>query len=243
MTRICAKKANHIVTVSENSKSDIIEYLSISPQKITVIYNFILESEDVCKQGDGDSCIIAKNGDILMINKPFFVSVSTLQPGKNIEGLITAFSAFSEKNPQYYLYIVGNKGWGYDSIFKVARKLNICDKVFFTGYVDDSNLAKLYSNCEGVVYVSFYEGFGIPPLEGFYHNKACVVSDTSSLPEVVGQAGILVNPYNTTSIKDGLESFIQNKCHLERHIPTQISKFNSDIQVLKFKNVLHFAAN
>ena len=130
-----------------------------------------------------------------------------MQPAKNIDGLIDAFHLFHLENPSFYLYIVGSKGWNYRNLFTQVEKYNLEDRVIFTGYLDDSELSILYSKCIGVVYVSFYEGFGIPPLEGFYHNKSCVASNTSSIPEVVGKAGVLVDPYGI--FQNSCRSFLQ----------------------------------
>ena len=118
--------------------------------------------------------LLVNDGISLRLDVPFFVTVSTLQPAKNIDGLIKAFILFKKKNPSYYLYIVGNKGWNYSGLFDLVKQNNMEKYVFFSGYLDDVSLSTLYSYSKGIIYVSFYEGFGIPPLEGFYHGKSCV---------------------------------------------------------------------
>ena len=115
--------------------------------------------------------------------------------------------------------------------------MHIEDKVFFLGYLDDKKLSTLYSACIGVAYVSFYEGFGIPPLEGFYHNKVCIASSTSSIPEVVGKAGILVNPHEISSIYLGLKLFLKEKEKLTKYIPEQLRKFNPQKQIQVFNDL------
>lgn len=235
-TKLCLHIGNHIITVSQNSKTDIIKYAHITPSKISIIYNFITNQESVVQRGLQQ--VHTQDGRQIDLHCNYFLTVATLQPGKNIEGLLEAFSIFLHNNPHYFLYIVGNKGWGYQTIFDKIEELKLHDKVILTGYLDDSSLATLYEYCLGVVYTSFYEGFGIPPLEGFYHNKSCVASNNSSLPEVVGNAGILVDPYSPQSIAEGLAQFLSAHTYLERHIPTQIAKFAPAKQTQAFLSLI-----
>lgn len=235
-TKLCLKIGYHIVTVSQNSKKDIIRYTHINPNKISIIYNFITNHEPITQQGPHK--VFTSDGQPINLNRTYFLTVSTLQPGKNIEGLLEAFNIFLHKNANYYLYIVGNKGWGYQTIFDKVKRLKLDQNVILTGYMDDASLSTLYDNCIGVVYTSFYEGFGIPPLEGFYHKKSCVASNNSSLPEVVGKAGILVDPYHPNSIAEGLNTFLTRHTELEKEIPTQIAKFSPTTQTHAFLTLL-----
>lgn len=232
MTYLTAKVADCIVTVSQSSKKDIIRLLKVDESKIHIIYNFLLNDELVTRNRN-DISLKLKNDEILDLNVPFFLTVSTLQPAKNIDGLIKSFALFVRRFPSYYLYIVGNKGWNYTSLFNLVKEKNIADRVIFTGYLDDVSLSLLYSKCKGVIYVSFYEGFGIPPLEGFYHGKICVASNTSSIPEVVGMAGYLVNPYDVNSIEEGMENLVKDQENRKQYIPIQLQKFDSKKEVRK----------
>lgn len=232
MTYLAAKVSDKIVTVSKCSKCDIIRLLKIRPSKISVIYNFILDDEPVVRS-QNNAFVDLENGKRLNLNVPFFLTVSTLQPAKNIDGLINAFSLFVQENSSYYLYIVGNKGWNYSNLFDLVASKRLNDRVIFTGYLNDEKLSSLYSKCVGVVYVSYYEGFGIPPLEGFFHGKVCVASNLSSMPEVVGNAGVLVDPYDICSIKEGMNLLISMKKQLERYIPIQLRKFAPQKQIQK----------
>ena len=105
--------------------------------------------------------------------------------------------------------------------------------VFFSGYLDDVSLSTLYSYSKGIIYVSFYEGFGIPPLEGFYHGKSCVASNVSSIPEVVGEAGYLVDPYDIKSIAGGMDLLVDDIEGRVRFIPEQLKKFIPENQIKK----------
>lgn len=229
---IAAKLAYMIVTVSNNSKSDICRITNIDDKKVHVIYNFIRNDEKVV-QGKNNVELVKDYG----ICKPYFLTVATLQPGKNLERLIRSFKKFLEKEPGFQLCIVGNKGWGFASIFDEVKKYNLQDDIVFTGYVDDETLDVFYSHCYGVIYVSLYEGFGIPPLEGFYHNKSAVVSNNSSLPEVVGNAAIMVNPTDDDSISKGMNEFINKKDELQCHIMKQMDVFKPEIIVREFLNL------
>lgn len=232
-TKLCLKIGTHIITVSQNSKADIIKYVRINPRKISIVYNFITKDETITQRNLRPT-IITEDGASIDLHHNYFLTVATLQPGKNIEGLLDAFHMFLQTHPTYYLYIVGSKGWGYQSIFDKAKELQLEHNVIFTGYLDDASLAALYEACMGVVYTSFYEGFGIPPLEGFYHKKSCVASNNSSLPEVVGEAGILVDPHSPRSIAEGMVNFLAWHTQLEQKIPVQIAKFSPEKQTQTF---------
>lgn len=222
MTFIAAKLADKIVTVSQNSKRDIINILKIPNSKIDIVYNFIDSNEDIVTLGKIMPIDLQKMG----LTSPYFLNVSTLQPGKNVERLIRAFKSFCSFNNNYQLCIVGNKGWGYKAIFDEVKKYKMENNIIFTGYVSDHILSCLYEQCYGVVYVSLYEGFGIPPLEGFYHSKACVCSQNSSLPEVVGDAGVLVDPIDENSICNGMIKFIQIRELLENNAKNRLIRFD-----------------
>lgn len=232
--------ADKIITISENSKKDIIHHLKVDPNKVSVAYCFLSTSEiDDIKEINIDSKkYIDTEGGRVLIKKPYFLSVSTLQPGKNFEGLIKAFALFHLKHPNYKLYIVGKKGWKYDTIFKGLQNSDVNANIIITGYISDGDVHRLYEKCEGVVFVSFSEGFGYCPLEGFYHEKICVASNISSIPEVVGKAGIYVDPYNIHSICDGMEELIIRKESLYQFIPSQLEKFNPNKQIKNFMKIL-----
>ena len=228
-TKLSAFLSHKILTVSNNSKKDICEILNVNNDKVCVVYNFINEDESVVK-GRKDPNVLLKMG----LDKPYFLTVATLQPGKNVERLIRSFAAFLKEHNNYQLCIVGNKGWGYSSIFQEVEKCGVVNDVIFTGYQNDDVLDILYQHCYGVVYVSLYEGFGIPPLEGFFHNKVAIVSNNSSLPEVVGNAAVLVDPKSEEDIANGFKRFICEKDKLLLEVATQINKFNPKSIVNKF---------
>ena len=140
-------------------------------------------------------------------NQKFLLSVSTLEPRKNILRLINAYSELSEAlRNEYHLVLVGRKGWKWNSV-KIPAQCK--GQIHFTGFVRDEHLPALYTSASGFCYVSLYEGFGLPVLEALACGTPVLVSNTSSLPELVGEVGILCDPLNNESIQRGLESLIQ----------------------------------
>jgi glycosyltransferase involved in cell wall biosynthesis len=113
------------------------------------------------------------------------------------------------------------------------------DKFGLLGYVGEEEKHAMLRTCTGMVYLSYYEGFGIPVLEGFYQNKPAVVSQSSSLPEVVGEAGILCDNRNVEEIADSLYELVSNLDRFRSHIPKQIQKFDSANQIKHFMEIVH----
>ena len=221
-----AKLANEVITVSENSKKDIKDIANIVRDKITVIYNFMPE--------------LQKSENISF--DPFFVSISTIEPGKNIENTLKGFKLFLDrtKRTEFKFYWIGKIGWGYtpSDLTKMIDELGLTEHFFLLGYVSDDRKSDLLNKCSAMVYLSHYEGFGLPVLEALYHNKPAVVSNTSSLPEVIGQAGILCDKENVTDIADALIKITKQLDAYVREIPDQLKKFDEVGQIEKFVKIL-----
>jgi glycosyltransferase involved in cell wall biosynthesis len=219
IVKIAINKSDYLTTVSNNSLADICKKFPDSAIKTSIVTNFIAGKKlEYCSDED------------------FFVFISTIQPGKNLERLIEAFNIFLKTNGRdFKLYVVGREGWGSENILNLPKNLNIESSVIFTGYIDEKQLDELYRKCSAIIYPSLYEGFGLPPLEAMYYGKPSVVSNTSSLPEVVGEAGILVDPYDIYSISNGMIKIIDRdeRMRLIKNIPTQLDKFDSKLQVNK----------
>jgi glycosyltransferase involved in cell wall biosynthesis len=221
-----AKLANEVITVSENSKKDITDLAGIDPGKITVIYNFMPE--------------LTKTGNISY--QPFFISISTIEPGKNIENTLKGFKLFLErtKKPGFKFYWVGKIGWGYSAanLSSMIKALGLEESFVLLGYVNDDQKTELLSQCCAMIYLSHYEGFGLPVLEALYYNKPAVVSNTSSLPEVIGQAGILCDKENAADIADAMVRITEQLDTYIGEIPSQLKKFGEGAQVEKFIKIL-----
>lgn len=195
-TRYSARQAKKILTISQNTKRDIVDLYHIPAEKITVTYpGYDQKRFHPGVKGEN------KFGDYLLF-------LGTLQPRKNIERLIEAFKLLKT---DCKLVIVGMKdegrgGWMFQSVFDKVKALGISDRVIFTGYVSDEEVPLLMANAKAFVLPSLYEGFGIPAIEAMACGTPVIVSHVSSLPEICGEAVTYIeDPYDVQSIKTALE--------------------------------------
>jgi glycosyltransferase involved in cell wall biosynthesis len=137
----------------------------------------------------------------------FILYEGNIEPRKN---LIRLFRAFAQLDVPHKLVIVGAKGWKYQPIFDEVRRLGIGKDILFTGFVDDVDLPSVYAMADAFVFPSLYEGFGLPPLEAMAAGCPVVCSGTTSLPEVVGNAAILINPYDVQEIATAMKEVLSN---------------------------------
>jgi len=191
-----AKKASQIATVSEYSKKDIIQHLEVSADKIDVVYDganasFVpLSLEERVKVEDKYS-----NGC------PYFLYVGSIHPRKNVLRLLQAFDEFKSKtDSNMKLLLAGRIAWQSGDVAEVLAKMKYRDEVVFLGYTDAIELPKITAAAYALTYVSLFEGFGIPILEAMYCDVPSISSNTSSMPEVAGDAGLLADPYTVDSI-------------------------------------------
>lgn len=150
------------------------------------------------------------------INEKYFLYLGTIEPRKNLERLIKAYAKLVSRHkdvPQ--LVLAGGKGWYYDDIFQMIDTCHLKEQVVFTGYVDQKDSPLLMSGAMAFVFPSLYEGFGMPPLEAMACGTPVITSKTSSLPEVVGDAGILVDPENVDEICEAMEKMMIEPAYRE----------------------------
>ena len=204
---VYAKKAKELITVSTFSKRDIVQLYNIPSDKISVVYNGAdpsfhpISAEEQQKVRDEFS-----NG------KPYFHFVGTLNPRKNIESLLKAFDTFKAKAPnEVQLLIVGRKGWQYNEAMETYEAMQFKEAVRFTGFVEDEVLTRIYGASLGLTYVPYLEGFGIPLIEAMQAEVPIVCSDRTAMPEVVGNAAILVDPFNTDEIADAMQDLYSDE--------------------------------
>lgn len=224
-TLLSSKISNHIITVSESTKSDIVSICNVSSTKITVVYNFL--------NRDYTSCNVLK--------EDFIVSLSTIEPGKNYVKMIEGFLFFIEEFPKFRNFnyvIIGKKGWGSDSVFDVVQKSKFGYKIIFKDYVSEEEKFNLLSKAQCLLFLSKYEGFGIPILEALYSNTPSVVLNNSSLPEVVGNSGVIIDRDDAPSISAALKEIVESRMHYCSSIKDDILKFDSDNQIEKFIKVI-----
>ncbi len=202
------KNFDHIVAMSENTKKDIIELCKISEEKISVIYSGV--SEKYYKIDDKKNIKI-KNFPNLP--KKFILFLGTLEPRKNVDGIIKAYNKLRKNNnfDEYELVIAGGKGWKNKNIYNAFKNSKYKNDIQFLGYVDNKDKNYLYNLADLFVYPSFYEGFGLPPIEAMACGCPVIASSVSSLPEIVGSAGIMVNPHDISEISQAMNDILSDK--------------------------------
>lgn len=207
-TAYSVRKAAAIVTISKFSKNAIMEQYHAPETNVFVTYPGLSMEKTTIKADSRD--MLSSFG----VEGDYILSVGTLQPRKNFARLIEAFAIMRNESETYRkltLVIVGKKGWLFEETLDAPKKYGVEHYVKFLDFVPDSSLPVLYSNAVCFVLPSLYEGFGLPVLEAMAHSCQVVVSDSSSLPEIAGDAGIYVEPENTKSIADGLIQAIKER--------------------------------
>jgi glycosyltransferase involved in cell wall biosynthesis len=184
-----------IITGSEYSKQEILQRLDFKDDKIKVIYHGI----------DHDLFKIYKNLNVdFEIPSKFILTVGSIEPRKNLPGLLKAYDILNEElKKEYQLVLVGFKGWENKEIMDIINKNK--ENIHYLGFVNDEALAKVYNLASLFVFPSFYEGFGLPPLEAMACGTPVVSSDLTSMPEVCGDAAVYCDPHNIEDIKNKIE--------------------------------------
>lgn len=220
-----ARKATRIATVSEYSKADIERKYEIPASKIDVVYNGANSIFEPISVKDKE---IAKQN--FTSGSDYFFFVGTLHPRKNLKNLFLAFEEFKKTDTQNIkLVIAGSKMWWTDDIRLTYEKHAFKSDIIFTGRVSDEDLVKLMGSALSLTYVSFFEGFGIPILEAFNCDTPVITSNITSMPEVAGNAALLVDPFSVNSIADGMKAMVADdklRNQLIENARIQRSKFS-----------------
>lgn len=236
---ISAKNASHIVTVSYNSKLDIIKYLRVKEEKITVIYNGVDRDKFKVIDKNKAKSDVAKYS----INGSFILFIGTIDfPGKNVHGLIKAFEILKSNN-RYdgNLVLIGGKGHGYDDIVNLVNNSKYNDSIIMPGYVSDDDIVSFYNACDIFCFLSYYEGFGAPPLEALACGAKVLVSDKSSLPEVVGDVGCTTSIEDDKVVANSIDAMLKSKnIYSDNHekYESHLKKFNWNEYADSFLNVI-----
>lgn len=221
-----------VTCVSKSTKNDLCNQIKIDPNRVFVTY--LAASPELFYPCSNLDAIAQARQKYNIPNAPYILSLSTLEPRKNLDHLIKCFSQLiqQEKISDLYLVLVGTKGWKYEKIFETAANFNVAsDRIIFTGSVADEDLAAVYSGALAFVYPTFYEGFGLPPLEAMQCGIPVITSNTSSLPEVVGDAGILLSPTDADGLCHNLLSIYNSpalRSEMSARSLQQASKFSWD---------------
>lgn len=201
-----AKQAKKIITISESSRRDILDILPLHPEKIVVT---ALAANERYKPIT-DAEIIRQTKSKYGISGEYICYLGTLEPRKNLPGLIKAHAKLRGKSLSHSLVLLGEKGWLYEDVFIAILNLKLGRNVIVPGYVPDEDLPALLSGADLFVYPSFYEGFGLPVLEAMSCGVPVITSNTSSLPEVTGDAAILVDPDDVDQLAGAMEKVLSD---------------------------------
>jgi glycosyltransferase involved in cell wall biosynthesis len=202
--RHTARKAAHIITASEYSRRDIMQTYGIAPHRITVTPPAAPASFGPVT----DEKELARVRDLYGIEGDYILNVGSIQPRKNLSRLIVAYSRLRRARPEIklpQLVLAGKCAWLYGETLRTIKELEVSNSVILTGYVPEAHLPALYSGALCFVYPSYFEGFGLPPLEAMKCGAAVIVGNKTSLPEVVGDAALLVDPFNVDDIASAME--------------------------------------
>lgn len=201
MMSSATRRAHRILTVSESSKRDILRFFPVKPEKISVIYNAIDEQFRVPPSDDA----IARVRERYQLGDPFVLYVGNVKPHKNVERLIEAFALLRRRAAEgLKLVIIGDEISKHQTLRRAVHRHKLYKHVRFLGFVPDDTLSVLYRLAGVFVFPSLYEGFGLPPLEAMACGAPVIASNVSSLPEVVGDAAFLVDPYSSEAIANAI---------------------------------------
>jgi glycosyltransferase involved in cell wall biosynthesis len=194
---IAARRSSFIITDSEHARAEIIADFQIAPERIKAIMLGFNPAMLEWREPADAAAVRLKYG----LPLGYILYVGTIQPRKNIDTLIEAYYRLTQQRKEMpKLVIVGRKGWLYDKLFARIAELGLVDKILFTGFVSDEELPYIYDGASAFAYLSLFEGFGLPPLEAMACGVPVITSNTTSLPEVVGDAGVAVSPADVDKV-------------------------------------------
>jgi glycosyltransferase involved in cell wall biosynthesis len=195
-TPLFAKKAEAVITVSEFTKQDIVAHYGINPQRIEVIYN---AAQSAYRPLSEEECEAVRarwtNGE------SYFVFISSIHPRKNLQRLLIAYDRFREQTGSAVkLIAVGRRFWKNELLDDTLSRMKFANDVIFTGHLDTTELTHVLGGAMALVYVSYFEGFGVPIVEAFQSGVPVITSNITSMPEVAGNAALLVDPFQEDEI-------------------------------------------
>jgi len=201
LIKLVAMRADKIITPSTSTKNDLMNYLNITDSKIQVIHEGVSTKFKPLSSEKDHSYLQKKFG----IKNQYMLFIGNLEPRKNIIRLMLAYDQARDKlNGNWQLVICGKKGWLYKEILETYNKLKRNGDIVLTNYVNEVDLLELYRGADIFAFPTLYEGFGLPPLEAMASGVPVLTSNVSSLPEIVGDAALLVDPTSVDQISQGL---------------------------------------
>ena len=206
-------RAACILADSESTRVDLMQLMAVEPESVTVLYPGVESRFRPVKEADVLAAVRAR----YELPGRFVLGLSTVQPRKNFDGLIEAFrrllarSADEPKIAELHLVIAGGKGWMYEDTLALVKRAGLEDRVHFPGFVAEADLPAVYCLAAVFAFPSWYEGFGLPVLEAMACGTPVVAADNSSLPEVVGEAGLLVDAGDPDALSEALGRLLRDE--------------------------------
>jgi glycosyltransferase involved in cell wall biosynthesis len=237
-----ARKAARLVAVSNYTKQDIITQFNINPNKIDVVYNApSIGFEPISETQKNEIKQKYTNG------QSYFCYVGAMHPRKNIETLLKAFDAYkSSTQNNFKLVIVGRKAWQSKNIEETYNNLKYQADIIFTGRVTEGDLYHITAAAYAMVYIPYFEGFGLPIVEAMACNVPVITSNITSMPEVAGEAGVLVSPYDVKQVTDAMIKLTNNQDFYQQKTLASAKRkldFSWDDSALKFWDSIMHAAS
>lgn len=209
-TRYNARNASRVIAVSQTTRDDLVRHYGIEPDKIAVVYSGCDEAMRPVK----DEATIERAKARYGIQGDYILYMGTLQPRKNLRRLLEAYAILKKQANRAEtpcLVIAGRRGWLYDQIFQQVERLGLEAEVIFPGYVPQDDLPALLGGAHLFAFPSLYEGFGLPVLEAMACGTPVLCSNVSSLPEVAGNAALLINPLDVESMAEAMNRLLQDE--------------------------------
>jgi glycosyltransferase involved in cell wall biosynthesis len=202
-TRATARRARRVLTISEHARRDIVRFLGVPEQRVDVTYPAAEERYRLLPEQDVEAFRMARG-----LPQTFIFALGTLEPRKNLVGLLNAYARLNKPRPP--LYVAGGTGWRFSPIFDTVSQLHLGEDVHFLGYVPEDELPLWYNAARLFAFPSLYEGFGLPVLEAMACGTPVLTSTAASLPEVGGKAAILVSPQDIDRIAQEMERVLND---------------------------------
>jgi glycosyltransferase involved in cell wall biosynthesis len=206
------RRADRVIAVSQSTEDDLVSIYGIPREKIQVIPSGV--DERFAPMNRNDLALLAVQEKYHLPYK-FFLYLGTIEPRKNLESLLKAFEVFRRtaigEMAKYELVLAGRPGWNYEALFKAIEESPVKEAIHLIGFVDDADKPALYNLASVFIYPSFYEGFGFPPLEALASGTSVIASHSAALPEVIGEAGVLIDPYRPDEILQALREITKDK--------------------------------
>lgn len=205
MTRASMRRARRVIAISQSTKRDLVRLMGVPAERVDVVYPGL----EPGLARVSDAAALADFHRRYQLPARFVLFVGTLEPRKNVANLVRAYAALRQRGVRSHaLVLAGSKGWRYESIFAAIAESGVAEHIILPGYVDRADLPLWYSAADALVYPSLYEGFGLPVLEAMACGAPVITSNVSSLPEVAGDAALLVDPDDVGGLADAMACLV-----------------------------------